>query len=200
MVGIQLIAAYLLSSVAFVAGILIQYLFGSYLHEIGHLSRANAHHKTKSVIAMRSRLPLPGIDGCTVIRGCDLGRNVLGMTELENDYQPYSDEEISDIARAGERCETSFVTGVYVVAALIYILAYIACPKLRSTVMFEAMAHTLVTLILILLKCRLAYMRSDSPWGDRYIAEHPAQYREYKKAHKGNYGKLMKLAEQEGGC
>lgn len=160
--------------------------YGTIIHEIGHCRTANKYHRTTGIITHKYfpyKKPLK-IGNVTWSKCTE--KQVNGGYHPDNKFQPYSDDEICKIAKAGYR----YSLAGSIVYALLHIplimLVYQICQINQYKVSYLILCMIIYFIYMGYNYLRYKLGKLKSEWNDYRVWHEPAQYREYEKNRENN--------------
>ena len=177
-IPIDLVGIVIIQTVLIISA-LVQFIEPTFFHEWGHLQAARSFVYTFGEIRLKYAVPLFSIKDCKIIK--DPKMKSEGETQLSNKYQPYSDDEIIFIAKAGPVYAAKFCifVGIIELVAIYKVCEFMIrddyCLKVA---MIDLMLALIVSLAFAYLQ-ELKYKRAKEPWCDRKIVNDPAGFKKY---------------------
>ena len=97
----------MLMEILFVFNILCCVGYGTYIRKIAEFKRANEYCPTLGTLSMRFYMWLPKVKGLTVKQDKETLReyNAFSHMELDNNFEPYDEDQLKDIVMHGRRME-----------------------------------------------------------------------------------------------
>ena len=163
---------------------LMQFIESTFIHEWGHLRTARLYEYTKAEITLKFAIPLFSIKGCEVKRDKTLKSE--GHIWLENEYAPYTDLQIRDIAIAGAHYAAKFCLLVGITElVIIYVLVFnfLAGSEYEFVGLVDIVLSFVVTILFTFLQ-EIKYRTAKEEWCDRNIANNQAGFKEYLRREK----------------
>ena len=165
----------------------IMFVEATFAHELGHLHTARKYQYTKARMWLKRAHMLYPLKDCELVRGKIEGHNGNGRTDLENNYQVYTDEQIRDIAKAGVRYAIIFCGIVGAIFELLMLVLYLISPN--PIYLMGVIYQFLIPVLAIVFHVGNYHLsardskRGDEKkkWCDKNISNAPAEYRKYMK-------------------
>ena len=160
--------------------ILIDYVlcaeYASLSHELGHFRKASAYAPTKARICVRCHLPMPKVENVEIVK--DNSSKDAGYIELENDFLPYTGDQISEIAKAGHRGALQFFLATTAAIQFAGAVVFFAAGGIAPVFAFFSGCIWLLCAVQAIF-CIIAYVlgKNKPDWSDYKIAKDPLGFR-----------------------
>ena len=170
---VMLVIAFLFAFTA-----IAQMIEAAFFHELGHMITARKYSYTKGKITLKMAIKLFDVKDCVITR--DIWNKAEGDTELENNYLPYTEHQIKNIAVAGTIWAIVFIVVTGTIAELL--IKILITLFLRESVFYDiayiTQIFTLLTTGMNVVFNVIKYVKGkDVLWSDRMIAENPYRFK-----------------------